>query len=116
MKQKLLKLLYNFLAFCAKIYIARHKIKIVAITGSVGKTSCRMVVAQVLEQISSTPSNLPLMKGKEKNYSEKKIYTSPKNYNSELGLVFSVFQIEEYHPSVKNLLKLSGKILLQTFF
>jgi len=46
----------------------------------------------------------------------KKIYTSPKNYNSELGLVFSIFQIESYEPSVKNLLKLSWKIFKKSLF
>lgn len=100
MKQKLLNILYRFLAFCARIYISRHKIQVIAITGSVGKTSCRMVVSEVLEQLNS----------------QKKIYTSPKNYNSELGLVFSVFQIEDYHPSTKNLLKLSGSIFWKALF
>lgn len=105
MKQKILIFLYNFLAFCARIYIFRHNIQVIAITGSVGKTSCRMVVAEVLEQIQKPVSE-----------DRFRIYTSPKNYNSELGLVFSVFQIEDYHPSIKNLLKLSGKIFLRAFF
>ena len=100
MKQKLLKILYNFLALCARISLSRHKIQVIAITGSVGKTSCRMIVAEVLKQLNS----------------EKIIYTSPKNYNSELGLVFSIFQIEDYHPSTKNLLKLSGKIFCKALF
>jgi UDP-N-acetylmuramyl pentapeptide synthase len=42
--------------------------------------------------------------------SEKTIYTSPKNYNSELGLIFSIFTIEDYDPSIKNLLKVSWEI------
>jgi UDP-N-acetylmuramyl pentapeptide synthase len=100
MKQKLLKILYSFLALCARIHLTRHNIQVIAITGSVGKTSCRMVVAEVLKQLDS----------------EKSIYTSPKNYNSELGLVFSVFQIEDYHPSTKTLLKLSGKIFWKAIF
>jgi UDP-N-acetylmuramyl pentapeptide synthase len=28
----------------------------------------------------------------------KEIYTSPKNFNSELGLIFSIFKIEKYSP------------------
>lgn len=100
MKQKLLKILYSLLALCARIHLTRHKIQIIAITWSVGKTSCRMVVAEVLQQLTS----------------QKKIYTSPKNYNSELGLVFSVFQIEDYHPSTKNLLKLSWHIFWKALF
>jgi len=43
--------------------------------------------------------------------SEKIVYTSPKNYNSELGLIFSIFEIESYEPSFKNLLTVSLKIL-----
>ncbi len=96
MKQKILKLLYRYLAFCTRYYLSRTNIKIVAITGSVGKTSCRMVVSEVLQQVQKTNS-----------WEQFRIYTSPKNYNSELGLVFSVFQIEDYHPSFKNLLQIS---------
>lgn len=94
MKQKLLKVLYRFLAFCARIYLARTKPLVIWVTGSVWKTSCRLVLSQVLSQLESN----------------KKIYTSPKNYNSELGLVFSIFRIEEYAPSFKNLLKISWEI------
>ncbi|MCD5375243.1 hypothetical protein LR010_02185 [Candidatus Gracilibacteria bacterium] len=94
MKQKLLKILYKFLAFCSRIYLVRTKPIVIGVTGSVGKTSCRLVVSQVLEQVQN----------------EKIIYTSPKNYNSELGLVFSIFKIEEYNPSFKNLLRVSWLI------
>lgn len=94
MKQKLLKILYRFLAFCARIYLIRTKPLVIWVTGSVGKTNCRQVITQILQQIQS----------------EKIIYTSPKNYNSELWLIFSIFQIEEYNPSMKNLLKISWDI------
>jgi UDP-N-acetylmuramoyl-tripeptide--D-alanyl-D-alanine ligase len=94
MKQKLLKILYKFLAFCARVYLARTKPFVIWVTGSVWKTNCRQVIAQVLEQVQS----------------EKTIYTSPKNYNSELGLIFSIFTIEDYDPSIKNLLKVSWEI------
>ena len=69
MKQKLLKILYRFLAYCARIYISRNKIQVIAITGSVGKTSCRMVVSEVLEQIHISQKHTPhpnlLLKEKE---------------------------------------------------
>ena len=94
MKQKLLKILYKFLAFCARIYLWRTKPFVIGITGSVGKTCCRDVITQVLEQVQDT----------------RVIYTSPKNYNSELGLIFSIFRIESYNPSFKNLLKISWDI------
>lgn len=110
MKQRVLKILYRFLALCARIYISRHRIQMIAITGSVGKTSCRMVVTEVLQQLQKEAS-FPLQGREFKR--ELIIYTSPKNYNSELGLIFSLFQIEDYHPSTKNLLKLSGYIFLK---
>jgi len=94
MRQKLLKILYKFLAFCARIYLWRTKPFVIGITWSVGKTCCRDVITQVLKQIQDT----------------RVIYTSPKNYNSELGLIFSIFKIESYHPSFKNLLKISWDI------
>lgn len=98
MKQNILKILYKFLGFCTRIYLMRTKPIVIGITGSVGKTSCRMIVTQVLQQIQE----------------EKKIYTSPKNFNSELGLIFSIFCIEEYDPSIKNLLKLSWDIFQES--
>jgi UDP-N-acetylmuramoyl-tripeptide--D-alanyl-D-alanine ligase len=89
MKQKLLNLIYVFLKYCAKKYIAKHKPKVIGITGSVGKTSARMIIAQVLRQVQS----------------EKVISTSPKNFNSELWIIFSIFEIIEYTPNIKSLLK-----------
>jgi UDP-N-acetylmuramoyl-tripeptide--D-alanyl-D-alanine ligase len=100
MKQKILQFLYLFLAFCSGHYIKRHDIKVIAITGSVWKTSCRVIVSQVLQQIPSSY----------------RFYTSPKNYNSELWLVFSVFQIEDYEQSFKTLISLSFKIFTQSLF
>jgi len=100
MKQKLLKTLYVFLAFCTRIYLWRTKPFVIGITGSVGKTCCRDIVTQVLQHIQT----------------EKKIYTSPKNYNSELGLIFSIFCIEEYKPNIKNLLKITWSIFKMSIF
>tara|TARA_B110000977_G_C10816574_1_gene392446 strand:- start:261 stop:632 length:372 start_codon:yes stop_codon:yes gene_type:complete len=85
----------------------RTKPLVIGVTGSVGKTNCRQVITQVLEQIY--PSQSPLIKGRGSS-GRHKIYTSPKNYNSELGLIFSIFCIEEYKPSMKNLLKISWSI------
>jgi UDP-N-acetylmuramyl pentapeptide synthase len=84
MKQKLLNIIYKFLKFCAKRYIKKHDPEIIGVTGSVGKTSARMIITQVLDQF------LP----------EQRVSTSPKNFNSELGLVFSIFEITEYTPSI----------------
>ena len=84
MKQKLLHLIYVFLKYCAKKYVKKHNPKIIGITGSVGKTSGRMIITQVLKQVQN----------------EKIVSTSPKNFNSELGVVFSIFEITEYTPSI----------------
>jgi len=100
------KYIYNFLLknlrFFTKIYLWRTKPYVIGVTGSVGKTSCRMIITQVLQKVQSVP--VPLGTG------TRIIYTSPKNYNSELGLIFSIFQIEEYEPSMKNLFKILLKI------
>ena len=99
MKQTLLQTLYFFYALCCRFYIWRTKPVIIGITGSVGKTSCRMVVTQVLQNL------LP----------EKRVYTSPKNFNSELWLAFSLFEIEKYEPSIIHLISLTGKICIEAF-
>ncbi|MFK7779551.1 MAG: Mur ligase family protein, partial [Candidatus Gracilibacteria bacterium] len=99
MKKILLIPLQIFLGICAKFYVYRTKPKVIGVTGSVGKTSCRMIISGVLEKY------LP----------EMRVYTSEKNFNSELGLVFSIFQIADYTPGVGNLLKLSFKIFFASF-
>jgi UDP-N-acetylmuramyl pentapeptide synthase len=68
MKQKILQIIYVFLKYCAKKYIKKHNPKVIGITGSVGKTSARMIITQLLNQLNSG----------------KVISTSPKNFNSEL--------------------------------
>jgi len=100
MKKFLLKIIYVLYAFLAKTYIRRHKPIVIGITWSVWKTSCRMVIFQVFKQ---------LLEGKN-------IYTSPKNFNSELGLVFSIFKLEEYNPWIKSLIKIFFKFLRKAFF
>lgn len=84
MKQKLLKILQKFLAKRTKSYLKKTQPTVIGITGSVGKTTCRKIVTATLREF----------------FPDKKIYTSAKNFNSELGLVFSVFQIEHYTPSI----------------
>lgn len=100
MKTLLLKLFYKITGFFAAKYLQTHKPKIIGITGWVGKTSCRMIVSSALEQF----------------FPEKIIYTSPKNFNSEIGIVLSIFKIEEYTPSIKNLVSIVWKAYKKTFF
>lgn len=118
MKKIILKSLYHFLAFCSRIYLWRTKPIIIGITGSVGKTTCRMIVAEVLEKIQVQDPDQVLSPKEEKKRAKKfqRIYSSPKNFNTELGLVFSVFCIEEYHPSIKNLLKIALRVLKEALF
>ena len=112
MKQILLKILYSLLAYCARRYIKRHDIIVIGITWSVGKTSCRVIVSEVLKQVIINSA----IENSDKNIFQTRVYTSPKNFNSELGLVLSVFQIEDYHPSIKNLLRFTWDIILKAFF
>ncbi len=99
MKQKVLNLIYFVFAIFARIYLKRQKPKIIWITWSVGKTSCRMIVNQTL-----------------KKFLNQKIYTSPKNYNSEIWIVCSIFQIENYKPSIFYLFWLFFKIFFISIF
>ncbi len=83
------KVVYFMFSILWKLYIKKYKPVVIWVTWSVGKTSSRMIIYQVLKQF------LP----------DKKIYTSPKNFNSELWLVFSIYALEKYKPSLKNLIK-----------
>ena len=68
MKQKLLRGYYRILVACAHLYLRRHHPKVIGINGSVGKTSCRMIIFQTLQQC----------------FPDLSVYTSPKNFNGEL--------------------------------
>ena len=100
MKKKLLRLCYSFLARCAHRYISRHKPTVIWINWSVGKTSCRMIIFQTLEKF----------------FPNKKISTSPKNFNGEFWLSLSVFEITRRDPSVLNMLKVCSKALFMSLF
>lgn len=100
MKQKILHIIYRFLKICAQKYIKKHNPKVIGITGSVGKTSARMIIAQVLQQVQW----------------EKIVSTSPKNFNSELGIIFSIFEITQYTPNISSLVKNIWTIVKKLFF
>lgn len=100
MKKILLKIIYFLYAFLWKLYIKKYKPIVIWVTWSVWKTSCRMIIYQVLKQFLS----------------DKKIYTSPKNFNSELWLVFSIFALEKYKPSIKNYIKIWFMFLSELLF
>lgn len=89
MKQKLLHLYFRFFWLLAKIYIFRHKPFIIWITWSIGKTSARMIICEILK------NHLP----------DKKVYTSSKNFNGELWLSLSILWISDYEPKFFSVLK-----------
>jgi UDP-N-acetylmuramoyl-tripeptide--D-alanyl-D-alanine ligase len=100
MKKKILNIYYKMLAFFARRYLKRHKPYVIGINGSVGKTSCRMIIAQTLQQFLSN----------------KIIYTSSKNFNGELGLSLSIFTIEKWDPTFLCVVKTFCKVFRQGLF
>lgn len=100
MKKIILKILYLMFSILWKLYIKKHKPIVIWITWSVWKTSCRMIVYQVLRQFLD----------------DKNIYTSPKNFNSELWLVFSIFKLEKYDSWIKNLIKIYFSFIKKLIF
>ena len=84
MKKTLLHMYYKCLWFFARKYLKRTQSFVVWINGSVGKTSCRMIISQTLD----------------KYLVWKKIYTSNKNFNGELWMSLSIFCIEEREPNI----------------
>jgi len=88
MKQLLVSFVINALKRCAKLYLGKTKPYIIGVTGSVGKTSCRLIISDTLKKL------LP----------QEYIYTSPKNYNSDIGLSLSILGIENYEPTPQGML------------
>ena len=100
MKKKLLRWCYLFLVKCAHHYINRHKPTVIWINWSVWKTSCRMIIFQTLQKF----------------FPNKKISTSPKNFNGEFWLSLSVFEITSWSPSIRNMMKVCCKALFMSLF
>lgn len=75
MKSKFRRLIAAALEQRVKKLITLKNLKVVAITGSVGKTSTKMAIATVLAQ-------------------KYKVLAHPGNYNSEIGLPLSIFELE----------------------
>ena len=90
----------TLLAFFAKRYIRKHKPYIIWINWSVGKTSCRMIIYQTLKQF----------------FPHLKISTSKKNFNGELGLSLSIFEIDEWNPTVGTFISVLRKVIRKTVF
>lgn len=100
MKQLILSFFIAIIKRSARKYLAKTNPMIIWVTGSVGKTSCRLIVYNALKVL------LP----------QEFIYTSPKNYNSDLGLSLSILGIDSYKPSIDGLLNSLFESLYQAFF
>lgn len=90
MKLFLYNIYYKLIAYFARNYIQKHKPYVIGINGSVGKTSCRIILSQTLKKV------LP---------QQYKIYTSPKNFNWELWLSYSILKIEKSPTRIRWILK-----------
>lgn len=88
MKKITLTLFTKFLSLLARFRLSKNKPLIVGVTWSVGKTSCRVIVAQTLSKL------LP----------QESVYTSSKNFNSEIGISLSILWIESFKPTFDGIL------------
>jgi UDP-N-acetylmuramoyl-tripeptide--D-alanyl-D-alanine ligase len=101
MKEKILQLYYKILAQLARWYIRKHNPYIIGINGSVGKTSCRHIIAQTLRTFLPRPY---------------KVYTSPENFNGELGMSLSIFKVDKISPSATSFLYVLYVCMWRRFF
>ncbi len=69
-------LITRLLVYKARQYLKKHRIQVIAITGSVGKTSAKEAIAHLLKN-------------------QFKIYSSPKGFNTELGISLAILQEEQ---------------------
>ena len=99
-KNKFLFQYYRFLWWCAKKYLKRHQAFSIWVNWSVWKTSCRMIIHQTLG----------------KAFPNKKIYTSPKNFNWELGMSLSILMVENWNPTPSYLVWIWCKALWMALF
>lgn len=99
MKQTLLQIYFNIFKILAKIYLLRNPAYIIWVTWSIWKTSCRMIINDVLKN----------------NLEDKKVYTSEKNFNWELWMSLSILWISSYKPELKSVIETILKSLKIAF-
>lgn len=100
MKEKILFHYYMLLWKFASYYIKRTNPYIIWITWSVGKTSARMIIYTILS----------------KYLSDKRVYTSSKNFNWEFGMSLSILWISEYNPNLLWLVKILFTVIYRALF
>jgi len=97
MKRFLRNSVLRILEFLAKQKLKRMEAKIIGITGSVGKTSCKDLVADVLS-------------------THYKVLKNEKSYNSEFGLLLTILRQKSGFSSPSQWIKIILKGFVQTFF
>lgn len=100
MKTFLLKVYFQFFASLARIYLKRQQPYVVGVTGSIWKTSCRMIVSEILST----------------NLKDKIVYTSNKNFNWELWMSLSILGISNYEPQLLSVIKTIFRAIQISFF
>jgi len=100
MKRKILNLYFKFIWFLARKYIQKNDVFVLWVTWSIGKTTLRTIVSEILQ----------------KRLTDKIIYTSSKNYNWELWLSLSILQISDYSGSIYSIIKTIFKSIIISFF
>lgn len=97
MKDLVKKVVLLILQSFAKIKLKRMRAKIIGITGSVGKTTCKEMIYSVLQ----------------KKY---RVLKSKKSYNTEFGLLLTILHQESGFSSASQWLKILIKSFVRTFF
>jgi len=69
-------LITKILVYKARQYLKKHHVQVIAITGSIGKTSTKEAIAHLLKK-------------------QFKVYSSPKGFNTEVGISLAILQEEE---------------------
>ncbi|USN57226.1 MAG: hypothetical protein H6766_01905 [Candidatus Peribacteria bacterium] len=99
-KKTFLSLYTSLLGYCARRVIHRTHPYIIGVTGSVGKTTARLIVTQTIQQL------LPHVH----------ILTSPKNFNGDMGFSLSILGIESFTPSLGGYLCGMGQAIWSVVF
>ncbi len=97
MKNIFKKIITFLLAALTRIYLAKNRIEVIAITGSAGKTTAKLALAQLL--------------------TDSDIYTPTEAYNTEIGVPLAVFKLRtpERIGSLGSWLKILLKMFLTIF-
>ncbi|MFA5954388.1 MAG: UDP-N-acetylmuramoyl-tripeptide--D-alanyl-D-alanine ligase [Patescibacteria group bacterium] len=90
------KLFYAYLALLAKLSLRRYKPLVIAVTGSVGKTTTKDMIAAVLQQ-------------------RYRVRASERSYNNELGLPLTILGAPSASSSALGWLGIVAKATVQVF-